>query len=320
MASICCGRKADRPQVTAPDKFSALEERSGLVSKGGRVGRRGDDGVYTFAAGDVGVYSVCPQSWKLKVLDQADDVPSTDAAVRGQRLHKIWSVLLEESLLLSRWIRYLVTMLCLVMAVFMFVNQGEHGWQKITQLSWRNPVFQLAALVVALGVLIRSFRKAETKRLTESGFAQGERPISVEGSTILPGREYVSTQQRLAGKPDALLLENGVVIPVEMKPLAKKLRDRYVAQLLVYMRLVEEFEGARPPHGYLFLGPRYRRIKIENSAAKQRWVDQMLSEMHSVVQGASAGATPHPAKCARCDVRHRCRFRADEGGDGAEGA
>jgi CRISPR/Cas system-associated exonuclease Cas4 (RecB family) len=91
--------------------------------------------------------------------------------------------------------------------------------------------------------------------------------------------------------------------------LAKKLRDRYVAQLLIYMRLVEEFEGVRPPHGYLLLGPQCRRVKVVNSSAKQEWVDGLLQEMRRVLEGGNPSPKPHPKKCSRCEVQARCSAR-----------
>jgi CRISPR/Cas system-associated exonuclease Cas4 (RecB family) len=103
-----------------------------------------------------------------------------------------------------------------------------------------------------------------------------------------------------------LIVEDGFSVPVERKPLAKKLRDRYVAQILVYMRLVEEFEGQKPPYGYLLLGPQCRRVKIQNSPERQAWLDTLLIEMRAVLEGGEAKAITHPAKCSKCDVRHRC--------------
>jgi CRISPR-associated protein Cas4 len=110
----------------------------------------------------------------------------------------------------------------------------------------------------------------------------------------------------LAGRPDALVKEHDYVIPVERKPLAKKLRDRYVVQLLIYMRLVEEFEGVRPPHGYLLLGPSCRRIKVVNSESKQQWVDSLIREMRGILEGMEPRAAPHEKKCRKCEARERC--------------
>jgi CRISPR/Cas system-associated exonuclease Cas4 (RecB family) len=97
-----------------------------------------------------------------------------------------------------------------------------------------------------------------------------------------------------------------MILPVERKPLAKKLRDRYAAQLLVYMRLVEEFEGVKPTHGYLLLGPSCRRVRVENSVTKQQWLQRLIDEMRGIIDGAPPQPAPHPVKCAKCDVRHRC--------------
>ena len=113
----------------------------------------------------------------------------------------------------------------------------------------------------------------------------------------------------LAGRPDALISEEGYIIPIERKPLARKIRDRYVAQLLVYMRLVEEFEGRKPPYGYLILGPSARRFRIENSPERQAWLQKILDEMNAIMKGAAAKAEPHPKKCGKCDVKEVCAFR-----------
>ncbi len=161
-------------------------------------------------------------------------------------------------------------------------------------------------------LVIRSFSKAARKRHRDTGFSLNEVAIAMEGSSIVPSREYISIAQGLAGKPDALVKEGEDLIPVERKPLAKKLRDRYVAQLVVYMKLVEEFEGHRPSKGYLLLGEDCRRITIENSEAKQKWVGTLISQMRKILDGEEARATPHPAKCSKCDVRHRCPSRVDK--------
>lgn len=173
----------------------------------------------------------------------------------------------------------------------------------------------LAILVVAGLIVVRGmYSSAESKR-RESGITKGSIAVSVDGSKTLIVRHYVSQLQGLAGKPDALISEDGYIIPVERKPLARKLRDRYVAQLLVYMRLVEEFEGKKPPYGYLILGPSCRRFKIENSPERQAWLQNILDEMQQIVQGAEAKATPHPRKCARCDVKDGCEHKMLSGAE-----
>ena len=115
----------------------------------------------------------------------------------------------------------------------------------------------------------------------------------------------------MAGRPDAVIKERGYYIPVERKPLSNKIRDRYVAQLLVYMRLIEEIEGKRPPYGYLIVGKGARKVKIQNSEEKQEWLSEKLSTMRSIVEDNTlAVAEPHPRKCRGCKVRTHCEHSA----------
>lgn len=168
----------------------------------------------------------------------------------------------------------------------------------------------LSIIVVASAIVIDGVSLAVKKKKKETGLERGAVTVAIEGAKSLTVRDYVSEMQGLAGRPDALISEDGFIIPVERKPLARKLRDRYVAQLLVYMRLVEEFEGKKPPYGYLILGPNCRKIKIENSPERQAWLQRILDEMRTVIEGKAALANPHPKKCAKCDVREQCSYAA----------
>lgn len=285
----------------------------------------GQDGQHIIAAGEVGAFSVCPQSWKLKWVDKAKPQSTVGGAILGQELHRDWSRMFDESLLLGQWIRYLAVLICTALVVFILLNPQGVPFERLSVLSVRNHGLQLVLLVGAALLVIRSFSRAARKRRKASGLEAKSIMVSIEGSTMLPEREYISQRQGLAGKPDALIEENGLIIPVERKPLAKKLRDRYVAQLLVYMRLVEEFEGRRPPHGYLLIGPSCRRIKVDNTEAKQRWVQGLIDQMRSILGGGPVHPAPHPIKCSKCDVRDRCDARDDlrvpsPGGEGGGSA
>lgn len=170
----------------------------------------------------------------------------------------------------------------------------------------------LLVMLLAVSVILwDSFALVAKKRRKESGLKPLASPLSIDGSKLLPVSDYVSEIQGLAGRPDAVIVENGFIIPVEHKPLAKKMRDRYKAQILVYMRLIEEFEGKKPPYGYLILGPKCRRIKVDNSETNQAWLSAIIAEMREVLKSGLARAEPHPKKCAKCDVKMFCKNRAD---------
>ncbi len=275
------------------------------------MARRNPDGTYTIAAGEVSAFSVCPQSWHLKWNQRQPGASLTSQSALGQRLHRDWAQFFEESLKLSYWIRYLVILVCLMVLVFMAVSSARAPLHELFQFSWRNRGLQLILLACAALWVIRSFGKEASRRHRGAGFSLSDVTLAIDGSSMLPDREYVSTTQGLAGRPDALIREDEKVIPIERKPLAKKLRDRYVVQMLVYLRLVEEFEGIKPPHGYLLLGPKCRRVKITNSETKQMWVSGLIAEMRRILEGGTPVPTPHPMKCAKCDVRDRCSARQD---------
>ena len=165
-------------------------------------------------------------------------------------------------------------------------------------------------LLISLIVLGRIINFLSIRR-DESGLQTNSTAVSVDGSEAMPVRNYVSEIQGIAGRPDAIIKEDGFLIPVERKPLARKLRDRYVAQLLVYMRLIEEFEGKKPPYGYLILGPSCRKVRIDNTPERQAWLQGLLDEMRAVLEGKPAVPTPQEKKCSRCDMREYCSHRAD---------
>ena len=182
----------------------------------------------------------------------------------------------------------------------------------LAQVALTDPIVVGFAIVVVSTIIVidRFYRVARVQK-KEAGLANEAAAVSIDGSKSLPVRDYVSTIQRLAGRPDALISEGGYIIPVERKPLARKIRDRHVAQLLVYMRLVEEFEGVKPPYGYVILGSNCRRIRIENSPQRQAWLQKYIDEMREVIATGKATPTPVLKKCRKCDVRDSCAYRAD---------
>ena len=132
---------------------------------------------------------------------------------------------------------------------------------------------------------------------------------SLDAGKFILSKEYISPKLGLAGKPDAIVLENKFYIPIERKAFGKRPRDRDIAQLLVYLRLVEECEGIRPPHGYIIMGPNAQRFKIDNTEARQIWLSGILDKMREIINGGECHPDPHPKKCPKCTVSSRCNFK-----------
>lgn len=171
-------------------------------------------------------------------------------------------------------------------------------------------IILLAVLIVMAVIVLDSLGRHARKVREAAGLSSSSSTISVDGARSLPVRNYISDMQGLAGRPDALVIENGYIIPIERKPTSNKVRDKYIAQLLVYMRLVEEFEGKKPPYGYLILGANCRRIKILNSDERQNWLQSLINEMRAILAGAPSKPTPQFRKCNRCPVGQHCAHKA----------
>ena len=177
---------------------------------------------------------------------------------------------------------------------------------EINKLS--STLILLVFLIVTLVIVLDSLYAHSRQKNKQVGFDRKSKTVGVDGLKNMPTLTYVSDIQGLAGRPDAVIRENNFIIPVERKPLAKKIRDRYIAQLLVYMRLVEEFEGKKPPYGYLILGPKCKRVRIYNTPEKQAWLQKMLDDMRGVLNGGAAKALPDYQKCKKCPVKTHCTF------------
>ncbi len=189
------------------------------------------------------------------------------------------------------------------------VNSLSRIIQDISALD--TEILALAIVIVSAFTVLNVINGFAKKKRKESGVGVGNETVSIDGGHSLPVRHYISEMQGLAGKPDAIITENGYIIPVERKPLANKIRDRYIAQLLVYMRLIEEFEGKKPPYGYLILGPSCRKIRIDNTETRQAWLQGFIDDMRKIIDGAPSAPSPHPKKCRKCDVREHCKARGD---------
>jgi len=165
-------------------------------------------------------------------------------------------------------------------------------------------------LLVIIVIVLDSVSEDAKKKSKKTGLDPQGILQTALGSKLIAPKLYISDMQGLSGTPDALIIENGYFIPVERKAFSNKIRDRYVTQLLVYMRLVEEFEGKKPPYGYLVLGPKARLVKIKNTEESQEKLQKSIDEMKAIlVDENQTKPLPHVRKCKKCHVRDFCKFK-----------
>lgn len=117
----------------------------------------------------------------------------------------------------------------------------------------------------------------------------------------------VDHRWRIAGRPDYLLEQNGVYIPVEVKP-TRRARQPYDSdrlQLAAYCRLVEARYGKRPPYGIL----RYANDSFEIPYTPE--LEQLLLHTLELMaeaerQGIAHRSHEQPARCRSCSQRTGC--------------
>lgn len=141
-----------------------------------------------------------------------------------------------------------------------------------------------------------------------SGFRKGTEIVKVKGSEEVPVGRLFDKDLKLSSKPDAILKEDGFLIPVDIIPNSTKIQDRHVIRSIVHLRLLETQEGKVSPYAVLRMGKKGRIVRIKNTKEKQVWLDSLMAEMRSISEGVPALATPSFKKCKKCEVNSICEF------------
>ena len=81
-----------------------------------------------FAAGEVGTYVLCPESWRLKYRQQEKpakrSVTSTTQVSRGQEAHRAWTRNFDEALFLKRNVKLILALILLAIAMYIILHRG----------------------------------------------------------------------------------------------------------------------------------------------------------------------------------------------------
>lgn len=271
------------------------------------------------SAAEISNYVVCPEAWRLKYMEQAE-YQHGEGTDESKELREDWVRKHDLSTELREYAK-IAYLLLLVLTVFVFAWDQVREFEEARSLGDERKFvdligsaqqaipLEILGLFLVLGILIFVWDLLDRKRRSlrdSTGIGEKTDVIAVRGSSELPGRRYNSEKLLLSSRPDALLEENGFLIPADRKPMTNKVRDRHVIQLLVHCRLVEEIEGTRPPYGVLFMGKSVRAVRIKNTDEKQRWLDSVLAEIRSILGGVPAVPAPSKMKCKYCDVRRYC--------------
>ena len=168
----------------------------------------------------------------------------------------------------------------------------------------------LAWLVGASMFLYGSMRSAEMARATRAKYEIDSAALVYVDSDRERPKLFVSARYGLSGRPDAVLLEGDVHIPVEVKtgrtprgPLFS-----HILQIAAYCLLMEEEYGKAPPHGVIRYGDGSHDIEYNDDL--KRLVLQKMGEMRAcIAKGEAHRNHNRPGKCVHCSRRSVCPER-----------
>lgn len=165
----------------------------------------------------------------------------------------------------------------------------------------------LAVIVILAGVVILILTRRQRVNLS---LPSGE--VVYEDTPESPGRLLYSHRLKVMGKPDVLIKQKTMIIPVEVKT-GKTSREPYqthIMQLVTYCHLIEENYHVRPTYGII----RYpnQEFTIQYTEALEQELHQIVGEMR-VKRGWEDIHRNHNqrGKCAVCGFREVCSERLD---------
>jgi CRISPR-associated exonuclease Cas4 len=164
-----------------------------------------------------------------------------------------------------------------------------------------------AVILLAGGLLLLT----RARRLHEqTGLPQGRVIYADTGAWDRCEKPLFSRRYLLTGKPDYLVDDRRVKIPVEVKstPSPPSPYRSHVLQLAAYCLLVEEEYGRPPPYGI---------IKYHDQTYAVEYTAQLRAELISVLAKmrqdlAAADVCPshaNPNRCRSCGYREECEER-----------
>jgi hypothetical protein len=85
------------------------------------MARKLKDGRFILSAGEIGFYSVCPEAWRLRVVEGVTARGSEEEPL-GRELHREWAHVLEEANDLRRYARCVVLLIMLAIGIYLLLH------------------------------------------------------------------------------------------------------------------------------------------------------------------------------------------------------
>lgn len=79
-----------------------------------------DYGKFILSAGEIGAYTVCPESWRLSTVEKVDTLKSENVKL-GIAMHKRWAKDYDEALYFAREVKLLIVLVGLAVLLHLMM-------------------------------------------------------------------------------------------------------------------------------------------------------------------------------------------------------
>ncbi|HMD89276.1 MAG TPA: Dna2/Cas4 domain-containing protein [Anaerolineaceae bacterium] len=165
----------------------------------------------------------------------------------------------------------------------------------------------LGLFLILLALLLLLLSKRQQR---EAGLPAGRVIYSDTRAWGKIEKPFYDAMLGLTGKPDYLVEQDGVSIPIEVKSgwAPPEPYAGHIYQVAAYCLLVKQASGKRPPYGLLHY--RNRTFAIDFTPELESSLMELLLEMRQHdKQGEADRSHEEPLRCERCGYRSNCDQR-----------
>jgi len=264
------------------------------------------------SASEMERYGYCPLSWYLDLrgIDAEGDEVNT-----GVEKHKVIGDSLKNLLVEEEKSRETSTTLMTIVGLIMTVVTIALIilWVSTDNMGVILLIIGIGWMLIATFFLYKLLLSTEKIDQLRDDYNLGEETIETpdgltEETPVLKSRKY-----NLAGRPDYMIKENDLRIPVEVKTGRRPKAPffSHVLQIGAYCLLSEETFQSSPSHGQIRYGFESEPHKVEWEPKLKALVLEKIEEMNDILKGRTKAHRNHKrvGKCNNCSRRKGCPER-----------
>ena len=271
------------------------------------------------SASEMERYGYCPLSWYLDLegIDAEGDEVHSGVEKHKEMGDSLKNLLVEEeksretSTTLMTVVAMIMTLVTLALVILLISSD-----QLRQNLGFILLIIGIGWMLVASFFLYRLLVSTEKVDKLRDDYKLGETDIETPDGLTKETPLLKSVNHNLAGRPDYLIKENEIRIPVEVKT-GRRPRAPFfshVLQIGAYCLLSEETFQRKPTHGQIRYGFDNEPHDVKWDSDLRALVIEKLEDMNDILEGKAEAHRNHKrvGKCNNCSRRKGCPERLDK--------